>query len=257
MDASRSPSWDRLGPLRALALPLVLLTAWEAVGRAGLVDVRFVPPPSRIVAAFPALIETDELWGSIAATLVRMGVGFLFAAALGISLGLLVGTSPRLRRLLGPLIELLRPIPGVSLIPVAVLWFGLGNPAKISVVMWATFFPVLLNTILGCQETPPILVRAARVMEINGARFFWKVMLPAALPSIFTGLRLSVGYALISATATEMIEGPNGLGFLIVEAQRTFRTPEMFAGIITVALLGFLATAALQLVEHRLLAYRR
>jgi ABC-type nitrate/sulfonate/bicarbonate transport system permease component len=137
-----------------------------------------------------------------------------------------------------------------------VLWFGLGNPAKIVVVMWATFFPIFLNTVLGCQEAPAIFVRAARVMEINGWRFFWKIVLPAALPSIFAGLRLSVGYALISATATEMIEGPNGLGFLIVETQRTFRAAEMFAGIITIALLGYAVASLVALVERRLLAYR-
>lgn len=242
---------------KALCLPVVLLAIWEVIGRAGLVDIRFVPPPSAVVGAFPVLIETENLWGSIWVTLMRMGQGFLIAAALGVGLGVLLGTTPVLRRLFGPLIEMLRPIPGVSLIPVAILWFGLGNPAKVSVVVWATFFPIFLNTVLGCQETPPILVRAARVMEIRGVRLFWKVMLPAALPSIFTGLRLSVGYAIISATATEMIEGPNGLGFLIVEAQRTFRAPEMFAGIITIALLGFTTTYVLQLIQQRVLAYQR
>ena len=242
---------------KGLVLPAVLLLAWEAIGRAGLVDVRFVPPPSAIIGAFPALVETEDLWGSIGVTLVRMGQGYLIAAVLGVGLGVLFGTTPILRRLFGPLFEMLRPIPGVSLIPVAVLWFGLGNPAKVSVVVWATFFPIFLNTVLGCQETPPTLVRAAQVMEIKGWRLFWKVMLPSAVPSMFTGLRLSVGYAIISATATEMIEGPNGLGFLIVETQRTFRTPEMFAGIITIALLGFATTYALQLVERRLLAYRQ
>jgi NitT/TauT family transport system permease protein len=241
---------------KALVLPIFLLAAWEAIGRSGLVDVRFVPPPSAILAAFPALVETEDLWNSLWVTFVRMCLGYVLAAVIGVGLGLLFGTSAVLRRLFGPLFEMLRPIPGVSLIPVAVLWFGLGNPAKIVVVMWATFFPIFLNTVLGCQETPAIFVRAARVMEINGWRFFWKIVLPAALPSIFAGLRLSVGYALISATATEMIEGPNGLGFLIVETQRTFRAAEMFAGIITIALLGYAVASLVALVERRLLAYR-
>lgn len=245
------------GLFRALALPALLLSLWELAARTSMMDVRFVPPPSAIIAAFPGLVTTDDLFGSTLVTAMRMGVGFVLAAVLGVGFGLLFGTVPLLRRLFGPLIELLRPIPGVSLIPLAVLWFGMGNPAKISIVMWATFFPVFLNTVLGCQETPQILVRAAQVMEIRGTAFFRKIMLPAALPAVFAGLRLSVGYALISATATEMIEGPNGLGFLIIDAQRTFRTPEMFAGIVLVALLGFFTTAAVNLVERRLLSYRQ
>jgi len=243
--------------LGAVVVPAVLLGLWEMAGRFNLVDVRFVPTPSAILGAMIRLMSSGELPASGLKTLLRVGQGYAIGAGLGVVLGLAYGLWAPLRRFGGTLVELARPIPGVTLIPLTILWFGLGEAAKVSIVSWAVFFPVFLNAVLGFRSIPPILVQAARVTEIRGWRLFWKVLLPAAIPAIFTGLRLSIGYALMSTAAVEMILGPDGLGAEIIDAQRTFRIPEMFAAIVAFAGLGAMSAIGLLQVERLLLSYRR
>lgn len=245
------------GILPVVAVPAALLGVWELAGRFNFVDVRFVPVPSAVLGATVKLVASGELLGAGFKTMVRVAEGYAIGAGAGVLLGLAFGLWAPLRHFWGTLFELARPIPGVALIPVTILWFGLGESAKVSIVSWAVFFPVFLNSVLGFRTIPPILVQAARVMEMRGWRLFWKMLLPAATPAIFTGLRLSIGYALMSTAAVEMILGPDGLGFEIIDAQRTFRVPEMFAAIGAFAAFGAISATGVLRIERVLLNYRK
>ena len=156
-----------------------------------------------------------------------------------------------------PTVEVLRAIPGVALLPLTVLWFGLGSASQIPVVAFAAVFPILLNTLRGAEEVPRILLRAASVMELGNRSLFREVLLPASVPYAFTGLRLGVVYALTSCVGAEIIAGTNGLGFLILDYQRTLMADKMFATMVIVAGLGLVLSSALRMAESRALWYRR
>jgi ABC-type nitrate/sulfonate/bicarbonate transport system permease component len=232
-------------------VPAVLLIAVEVF-----VDARFVPTPSVVATGAYELVRSGELWRHLGLTLSRTIAGFGLAAVVGIATGLFLGYQRTARVWFMPSIEVLRAIPGVALLPLAVLWFGLGSSSQIPVIAFAATFPILLNAMRGAQELPPILVRAGRVMELNTSRLFRQVLVPASLPYIFTGLRLSIVYALTSGVGAEIIGGTDGLGFLILDYQRTLSPDKMFATMILVALVGLLLSLALRRAEARLLSYR-
>ncbi len=200
---------------------------------------------------------SGELWPELAATLLRVLAGFALAAIAGILLGLTLGHYPGTRPYLMPTFEVLRAIPGVALLPLAVLWFGSGTGSLVPVIAFAAFFPILLDSMHGAEEVPRILIQTGRVLELSRARLFTRVLLPASIAPIATGLRLGVVYALTSAIGAEIITGENGLGFLILDYQRTLQSSKMFATMILVALTGFTASAALGQMERRLVNYRR
>ena len=233
------------------AVPIVLFLLLEVF-----VDARFVPTPSVVATGAYELIRSGELWPHFALTLGRTLVGFMIAAALGGAFGLFLGHSRAARPYFMPTIEVMRAIPGVALLPLAVLWFGLGTSSHIPVIAFAAVFPVLLNAMRGSEEIPAILLQAGQVMELDSSRLFRSVLVPASLPYIFTGLRLSVVYALTSGVGAEIIAGTDGLGFLILDYQRTLMPEKMFATMILVAVLGLGLSLALRRAEHRLLSYR-
>lgn len=234
-----------------LVLPAVLLILLEVF-----VDSRFVPTPLAVARGAYELIRRGELWSHLGLTLGRTLAGFALGAAVGIASGLALGYYRWARAYFMPSIEVFRAIPGVALLPLTVLWFGLGSSSHIPVIAFAATFPVLLNAMRGAEELPPILVRAGQVMELDSARLFRQVLLPASLPYIFTGLRLSVVYALTSGVGAEIIAGTDGLGFLILDYQRTLMPEKMFAAMILVASLGLLLSTTLRTTEHHLLSYR-
>ena len=254
-DATRGgrPRWRGW---RALVLPAGLLLAWELLAKSRLGDALFTPTLTMIVAAFWKLIATGELMLHLQSSTLRMLYGFGLAVALALPLGMGVGWFPVLRRYVGPLFEMVRPFPSITLVPVAILWFGIGNPSKVFLVTYACFWPTFLNTMLGVQEINPVLIRAARVMEIRGVAFFWKIVLPAALPAAFTGVRISLAVSVIVLLVSEMVGATNGIGFMIIDAERNFLTAKMFAGIITMGLLGAALNAAALATERVLMRHR-
>lgn len=242
--------------LRSAVLPSGLLVAWEACVRFGLVDPLFLPAPSSMLTALWEVALTGELWVNIGASLWRIACGYLIAAALAIPLGLALGYSANLRVYLNGLLELLRPVPPIALIPVSILWLGIDNASKIAIIAYACFWPLILNVVLGVEEIPQLLQRAARTMDISGYRYFTKIMLPAALPKIIVGLRISAGLAFVVVVAAEMVAASSGLGYMILDAERTFRSGLMFGGIVLLSILGFLLNKLLVLVERRIVAHR-
>jgi NitT/TauT family transport system permease protein len=236
--------------------PLAALLLVEALARSGAIDARFVPTPSSVIAGAIALGRSGELWPQLAATLVRVLFGFALAALAGVSLGLLLGHHAGARPYLMPTIEVLRAIPGVALLPLALLWFGGGTFSLVPIIAFAASFPILLDAMHGAEEVPRILIQTGRVLELAPARLFFQVLLPASVPQVATGLRLGVVYALTSGVGAEIITGENGLGFLILDYQRTLQSPKMFATMILVALTGFALSTALSRLERWALRYR-
>jgi ABC-type nitrate/sulfonate/bicarbonate transport system permease component len=173
-----------------------------------------------------------------------------------VPLGLLMGTISLCYRLLEPITEFIRPIPAAAYIPIAILFLGIGNEMKIFVVFLACLFPILLNTYGGVRGVDPVLVDTGRTFGVSRLKALWHIVFPAALPSILTGMRISLGISLIVAVVSEMIAGNSGIGYFILDMQRIFRVPDMFAGIFTLGLLGFLINFVFLKVEQHFLRWR-
>jgi ABC-type nitrate/sulfonate/bicarbonate transport system permease component len=220
--------------------PIAVLALWEFATKIGKVDPIFLPAPSAVALAFLQLLISGELLFHAARSLGRLFVGYGIAAALGISIGLLIGWFRIVNQILKPLVELTRPVSPIALIPLAILWFGIGWESKIFVIAMGTFFPILLNTIAGVQNADPLLIKAARSLGANDFQILRTVAIPSAAPFIHTGLRVSLGIGFIVIIASEMVAAQNGLGWLVLDSQRVYRTDVVFVGIVSVSCLGLL-----------------
>jgi ABC-type nitrate/sulfonate/bicarbonate transport system permease component len=189
-------------------------------------------------------------------SLWRIFAGFAIACVVAVPLGLLMGTSGFIYRLLEPITEFIRPIPSSAYIPVAILILGIDNEMKIFVITLACLFPVLLNTYGGVRAIDPVLIDTGRTFGVSKLKSLWQIILPAALPSILTGMRISLGIALIVSVVSEMITGNSGIGYFILDMQRVFRVPEMFAGIFMLGLLGYIINFGFLRVESHFLRWR-
>ena len=189
-------------------------------------------------------------------SLGRIFAGFGLAALVAMPLGLLMGSSSIVYRLLEPLTEFIRPIPAAAYIPVAILFLGIGNEMKVFVVFLACLFPILLNTYGGVRGVDQVLIDTGRTFGVPRLKALWQIVFPAALPSILTGMRISLGIALIVSVVSEMIAGNSGIGYFILDMQRVFRIPEMFAGIFTLGLLGYLINFLFLQLERHFLRWR-
>jgi ABC-type nitrate/sulfonate/bicarbonate transport system permease component len=234
-----------------------LLAVWEAAARAGVVNPAFLPPPSQIASAWWAMLASGQLVENLAATLGSWAQGYAIAAVLGVSLGLLMGLVPAIRAMLSTTIELLRPMPSVAIIPVAIVLFGLGDPMKRFVVAYAALWPILINTLYGVLAVDPLLLDTARTFRLGAVRSALRVTLPAASPYIATGLRISTSIALILVITAELVASRSGLGYAVRAAEQASRVPEVYAGVLTIAVVGFLLNALFVAIEGRVLAWHR
>ncbi len=242
--------------LLGVLLIVALLGLWEIVTDTKLVKSPSLPPVSAILVAWWNLIINGTLIAQLGPSLERIAAGYFAAVIVGVALGLAMGYYRVAYNLLEPLTELLRPIPSPAYIPLAIIFLGLGDEMKIFVVFFACIFPVLLNTYSGVSAIDPVQLNTGRTFRLTRAQTVRKIVLPAALPSILTGMRISVGLALIVVVIAEMVASNNGIGAFILNSQRFFNIPEMYAGIFTLALLGYLLNAIFLRVEARLLRYR-
>lgn len=196
------------------------------------------------------MVVQGELYPHIAASLVRILAGFLVASALAIPIGVVMGWSQRIYRTFEPLIELLRPIPPISLIPIAMLWLGVGDESKVFIIAFASFFPLLINTIYGVRGVDEYLIKSAKMLGANKYHIMRKVVIPAALPYIFAGIRISLAIAFMSLIAAEMVAASSGLGFLIIVSEQTFHIKDMYATLITILLLGYVSALIIIAIEN-------
>lgn len=241
--------------LHAVLVVLGVLVLWELVSQLRIANPTFLPPVTQVLAAGWASFSTGELPLHIATTLRAYAQGFALAAVLGVLLGLAMGLSGALRGTLTTTVELLRPMPSVAIIPIAIVAFGLDDPMKRFVVAYAAMWPVLVNTLYGVLSVDPQLVEVARSFRLGRAARAWKIILPAAAPFIAPGLRVGSGIALILAVTAEMVASRNGLGYFVADTQLSNRIPDMYAGLLTIAAVGYLLNALFLLVESRALAW--
>lgn len=236
-----------------VALVLVLLGAVELGVRSGSINAALVPPPTEVALFIGKILATGAFIEPLAATLYLLFIAYFGASALAIALGLLMGRFRAIYNLFEPLVELLRPLPKPALLPPLILFLGLGDLMKSVVVGLAVFFPVLINTVQGVQGVDPVLINTARTFGYGRLGVLRKVILPAALPLIFAGMRVSLALGLILVVIAEMLAGTGGLGYLILDMQRTFQVQSMYAWLAILAVLGYALNALFLALEHRLI----
>lgn len=263
--SSRRPSARRIGQwtgaliwrvFKPAAAILAFLGVWEVAPRIGLVDKVFLPPFSEVTQTFFALIGNGQLWEHVSASLSRALFGFVIAVAVAIPLGIAIAWYRPVAEFLNPILELFRNTAALALLPVFILILGIGETSKVALVVYASTFPILLNTISGVRTVDPLLIRSARSLGLSPIRLFQKVILPASVPTIFTGLRMAAASSILVLIAAEMVGAKAGLGYLITASQLNFQIPEMYAGIVTIALVGLAFNGVLVGIEHRLSRWR-
>ena len=230
---------------------VALFLLWEIAPRIGLVDPAFFPSFSNVVIAWWNLVISGELFTHFLASITRSVSGFGLALLIAIPLGLIIGWYPLARELLNPVMELFRNTAALALLPVFMLLLGIGETSKIAIVLFACTWPILLNTIAAVGNVDPLLIKSARSMNISSFKLFLKVILPASVPTIFTGIRMAGTGAILVLIAAEMVGAKEGLGYLITYSQYNFQIPEMYAGILTIALLGVLINQSLSMLERK------
>jgi NitT/TauT family transport system permease protein len=235
---------------------VALLLLWETAPRLGLVDRTFLPPFSEVARAWWELAADGQLADNARASLVRSFSGFGLAVAIAVPLGLLIGWYRPVADLLGPLLEVFRNTAALALLPVFVLLLGIGETSKISIVVYACTWPILLNTISAVRGVDPTLLKLAKSMDLSAPRLFQKVILPSAVPVMFTGVRLAGAVSILVLVAAEMIGAKAGLGYLINASQYNFAIPQMYAGIITISAIGVAFNQLLVALERRLSTWR-
>jgi ABC-type nitrate/sulfonate/bicarbonate transport system permease component len=229
---------------------------WEGASSLGMTNKALLPPPSVILPTLWGIVATGAVVKPLTETLQLLFAGFGIATVLGILVGIGMGWSDRIYYLFDPLVELIRPIPKAALVPPLFLFLGLGATMKITTVALAAFFPVLISTIQGVRGVDPVAVNTARTFGCPTWRLLLNVVLPASLPLIFTGMRVSLGLGLILVVLAEMLAGQGGLGYLIVDMQRSFAIRQMYAWIFILAVLGLALNALFEFIEARTIPWR-
>jgi sulfonate transport system permease protein len=228
---------------------LAFLLLWELTADFKLVDPSVIPPFSKIVAALIQGFVDGRLLSDLEISMARAGAAFGIAVVLAIPLGLFMGSFRRFEDFIDPLLQAFRQTSALAIYPVFILLLGLGEISKVTIICWAAFFPILLNTISGVKQVDRRLIEMARVFGASRAEVFRRVVLPAATPAIFVGLRLSGTISLLLLVAAEMIGAKKGLGFLIINAQYNFEIPLMFGSIVLLAAIGLGVNYGLLVLE--------
>ena len=245
---------------RAIALRLgaiaAFLALWSLLSGAVVVlklfNPIFLPGPWLVLGNVLDMAIRGQLWIHLAATLERVALGFGAGAVLGVGLGLAAGHLTPIRHIVEPLVELLRPIPPLAMLPMFIVWVGIGETSKVGFITYATFFPIFLTTITGVRQIDPLLLRAAQSLGARGVGLFTRVILPAALPDILTGLRLGVALAFFVIVISEFIGAEHGLGYLINDGRNFFLVPQMLGAAAVLGLLGYAGNGLVRLLERRL-----
>lgn len=234
---------------RSVAI-VACLALWEIAPRVGLVEPAFLPSLSEVLVTGAELLENGQLLAHIRASLSRSLVGFALAIVYAVPLGLAIGHYRRFAVVVSPLLEAMRNTAALALLPVFILLLGIGEASKIALVVYSCSFPILLNTIAGVKNVDPLLIKSARTLGLSSFQLFRKVILPAAVPTIFVGIRLAGAYSLLVLVAAEMIGAKAGLGYLIIYAQYNFQIPNMYVGILALTAIGLTFNQSLQRIER-------
>lgn len=250
-------NWKRLLP------PLVLILVWQGLSASGIIPAYKLPSPLEVAAGLVDLIRTGMPPGHllhvhIYYSLQRVLWGYALALLAAIPLGLLMGWSHTIRGLIEPLVEMIRPIPPLAWIPIAILWFGIGSKSAAFIIFLGAFFPILLNTISGVHSIDPVLIEAARVLSASRRFIFLKVLVPGAIPSILTGMRIGIGIGWMTLVAAEFtgVKQGYGLGYMIMTARDIQRSDEIIAGMLVIGIIGLGIDAGLKMVARQTIKWR-
>ena len=230
---------------------LAFFVVWEMIIRVGLVNPLFLSSPTLVVRAGYALFAEGDIWKDLRVSGTEFIVGYLLAAGVAIPLGLAVGWYRRLYFLLGPFIDALNAVPRVALLPIIIIWAGIGIWSKIVVVFLGAVIPMLINTFSGVKTTEERFLKVARSFGASELKVFWSIVLPGTVPFIFTGLKYASGRALLGVVVGELYAATAGIGFLITVAGATFQTDKVFVGILIITITGLLMVEILNRIEHR------
>ncbi|WP_406631275.1 ABC transporter permease [Amycolatopsis sp. WGS_07] len=241
--------------VKSIAL-ILLLALWEIAPLVGLVDPVFLPPFHTVLGALADLAGNGQLAANAGASLTRSLAGFALAVAAAVPLGVLIGWYKPVSDVLTPLVQVFLNTAALALLPVFVLILGIGETSKIAIVFYACTWPILLNTISAVRSVDPTLLKLARSLDLPPLALFAKVVLPASVPTIFTGIRLAGAAAIVVVIAAEMVGAKAGLGYLINFSQYNFAIPQMYAGIVAISVLGVAFNQLLVTVERRFTSWR-
>jgi NitT/TauT family transport system permease protein len=241
----------------SVASPLLLLAIWEMAARAGLIDQRFFPAPTKIFATFLSLVSDGSLWSNTWATMQRLFWGTLVGGIPGLLLGVAIGLSRPLKAIVDPLISATYPVPKSAIFPLLLLICGLGEASKIAMVAIGVFYPVLINTATGVLEINKIFLDVGRNYGANRWHVFSTIALPGAVPHIMSGIKLGLGLGLMLIAIAEMIGSKSGLGYMIWNAWELLSVEQMYVGLLVIAFLGFLISVTLNELERKLVPWKR
>ena len=244
------------GRFNGIAFLAALLAVWELVAQAEWVNPLIVPPLSKILRIFSELVFSGQIPLQILVSMKRAAAGYFLAAAVFIPLGIFMGLSPTVYRLFEVIVEMLRPVPPPVMIPVALLFFGLGDEMKIFVIFFSCAWPILLNTVDGVRGIDWVLLNTAKTFGLSRGKMIWQVILPACSPQIVTGLRVSLPIMLILVVISEMVGSTDGIGYFVLDSQRRFRVAQMYAGMLALALLGYTLNQLFNLLQRLLLPWQ-
>lgn len=237
-------------------LLLVLLVVWQVLSELGFIQPIILPPPSQIAIVFWDLMKSGVLLRHIGISVLRVLEGFGIAALLGLVLGMGIGLSQTLARMMDLIIQVIKPIPPIAWIPLAILWFGIGEQSKVFIIFLGAFFPVIINTIDGIRQTDQKLVEVARILEVSRSRFILQVVIPGAFPSIMTGLRVGLMVAWMCVVAAELIAASSGVGYLIMDARQLSQSDVVLVGMITIGIIGKLMDSLISRIEKRVIRWK-
>lgn len=248
---------SRLQPvILGAALPVILIAVWEIFSRTGVVPSYQLPAPSVILETTLGLAADGSLWGHIGITVYRVFIGFLIGTAFAVILGGVVGFYSKAEQIFDPMIQAFRSIPSLAWVPLFILWMGIGEPSKVTMIAVGVFFPVYLNVVSGIGGVDRKLIEVGKMYGLNTFQLIKRVILPASLPSFLTGLRSGLGLGWMFVVAAELMGASTGLGYLLVLGQNTLSPETILASIVLFAIIGKLSDWILKTVELRSLHWQ-
>jgi ABC-type nitrate/sulfonate/bicarbonate transport system permease component len=243
-------------PLYSWLTFAVLIGLWQAAIAVGWLNPIFLPSPANIVAALWHLVVSGDLWRHLSISLFRIGYGWIIGTALGLVIGVAMGLFSITRAVAMPLVSALYPVPKIALLPLLILWLGIGEEPKVATIAAGVFFPTVIGTFSGVDSVPRNLIRMGQSFNLPVTAIIWKIILPSALPGILAAFRNSVATALLLVSAAEMIGAQFGIGAFLNTAGNLMQTDDLMAGLVILSLLGLGFGGVLSLLERSLLSWR-
>ncbi|MDR3162289.1 MAG: ABC transporter permease [Helicobacteraceae bacterium] len=239
-----------------MILPLLLIAIWKAADIAGWVQPYTMPPPENVLATGVEFVEDGTLWQHTKASIIRVLQGFFLALVLALALGIVIGLSRTAERLTGVILQVVQPIPPIAWIPLAILWFGIGEGSKIYIIAIGAFFPILINTIEGIKNIDPKFLELAKAYETSRRRMIARVILPGALPFIMAGVRLGLSMAWICVVAAELIAAQAGIGYMLMDGRSLARPDMVILGMLIIGVIGKLLDDLLSKITRRAIRWQ-